>query len=74
MKGSPQKRREVSLLPAFAVSWILNTMAGVSKMGNLGEIGVGQRPLTEIESELARFKQELPLALNGAGHLKKAAA
>ena len=34
----------------------------VSKRGNLGEIGKGQRPLTEIESELAKVKRELSLA------------
>jgi transposase-like protein len=34
----------------------------VSKKGNLGEVGKGQRPLTEIESELAKVKRELSLA------------
>jgi transposase-like protein len=34
----------------------------VSRRGNLGEIGKGQRPLTEIESELAKVKRELFLA------------
>ena len=31
----------------------------VSERGKLGDIGKGQRPLTEIESELAKVKQEL---------------
>jgi transposase-like protein len=34
----------------------------VSRRGDLGAIGKGQRPLTEIESELARVKRELSLA------------
>jgi transposase-like protein len=34
----------------------------VSKRGDLGKIGKGQRPLTEIESELAKVKRELSLA------------
>ncbi|MDP1989529.1 MAG: transposase [Syntrophales bacterium] len=31
----------------------------VSKRGNLGKIGKGQRPLIDIESELAKVKREL---------------
>ncbi|MBN2439325.1 MAG: IS3 family transposase [Deltaproteobacteria bacterium] len=45
----------------------------VSKRGNLGEIGKGQRPLTEIESELAKVKRELSLAKMERDILKKAA-
>ena len=46
----------------------------VSRRGNLGEIGKGQRPLTEIESELAKVKRELSLARMERDILKKAAA
>jgi transposase len=46
----------------------------VSKGGDLGKIGKGQRPLTEIESELAKVKRELSLAKMERDILKKAAA
>jgi transposase len=43
----------------------------VSKAGSLGEIGKGQRPLTDIERELAKVKRELSLAKMEWGILKK---
>jgi transposase len=46
----------------------------ISKKGNLRELGKGQRPLTEIESELAKVKRELSLARMERDILKKAAA
>ena len=46
----------------------------VSKAGTLGEIGKGQRPLTDIERELAKVKRELSLAKMERDILKKAAA
>ena len=46
----------------------------VSRAGELGEIGKGQRPLTEIERELAKVKRELSLAKMERDILKKAAA
>jgi transposase len=46
----------------------------VSKAGTLGEIGKGQRPMTEIERELAKVKRELSLARMERDILKKAAA
>jgi transposase len=46
----------------------------VSKKGNLHEIGKSQRPLTELESELAKVKRELSLARMERDILKKAAA
>ena len=46
----------------------------VSKTGALGEIGKGQRPLTDIERELAKVKRELSLAKMERDILKKAAA
>lgn len=46
----------------------------VSKTGDLGKIGKGQRPLTEIERELEKVKRELSLAKMERDILKKAAA
>ena len=46
----------------------------VSKAGTLGEIGKGQRPLTDVERELAKVKRELSLAKMERDILKKAAA
>jgi transposase len=44
------------------------------KAGKLGEIGKTQRPLTEIEMELARVKRELAEVKMEREILKKAAA
>jgi transposase len=46
----------------------------VSKRGKLGEIGKGQRPLTELEIELAKVKRERSLDKMERDILKKAAA
>ena len=46
----------------------------VSKAGHLGKIGKGQRPLTEIERELAKVTRELSLTRMERDILKKAAA
>ena len=46
----------------------------VSKAGHLDKIGKGQRPLTDIERELAKVKRELSLAKMERDILKKAAA
>jgi len=46
----------------------------VFKAGNLGEVGKGQRPLTEIEMELDKEKREVSLAILELYILKKAAA
>jgi transposase len=43
-------------------------------MGNLGKIGRGQRPLTELERKLANVKRELALTKMERDILKKAAA
>jgi transposase len=44
------------------------------KAGKLGEIGKGQRPLTDVEMELARMKKELAEVKMERDILKKAAA
>ena len=46
----------------------------VFKTGNLGDVGKVQRPLTEMEMELAQVKRELSLAKMERDILKKAAA
>ena len=56
----------LSLPKSTLESWIR-----VSKTGTLGEIGKGQRPLTEIERELAKVKRELSLAKMERDILKK---
>jgi transposase len=45
-----------------------------NKEGRLGEVGKTQRPLTEIEMELARTKKELVEVKMERDILKKAAA
>jgi len=44
------------------------------KVGKLGKIGKTQRPLTELEMELARVKKELAETRMERDLLKKAAA
>ena len=44
------------------------------KTGKLGEIGKNQRPLTEVELELAKVKRELAITKMERDLLKKAAA
>ena len=61
--------RRLSLPKSTLEHWIR-----VSKTGNLGEVGKGQRPLTELERELARVKRELSLTRMERDILKKAAA
>ena len=46
----------------------------VFKTGDLGSVGKGQRPLTEMEMELAQVKRDLSLAKMERDILKKAAA
>ena len=61
--------RRLSLPKSTLEHWIR-----VSKTGDLGKVGKGQRPLTELERELARVKRELSLARMERDILKKAAA
>ena len=50
----PEAARRWSLAPSTLSYWIK-----AHKAGKLGEIGKAQKPLTEIEMELARTKKEL---------------
>jgi transposase len=61
--------RRLSLPKSTLEHWIR-----VSKVGDLGKIGRGQRPLTDIEMELAKVKRELSQAKMERDILKKAAA
>ena len=61
--------RRLSLPPSTLAHWVK-----VAQTGKLGDIGKTQRPLTEIELELARTKRELAEVKMERDLLKKAAA
>ena len=50
----PEAARKLSLPPTTLAYWVK-----AYKAGNLREVGKTQRPLTELEMELARTKREL---------------
>ena len=61
--------RRLSLAPSTLTYWVK-----AYKAGKLGEIGKAQKPLTEIEMELARTEKELAKVKMERDILKKAAA
>ncbi len=65
----PETARRLSLAPSTLSYWVK-----AFKADKLGEIGKTQRPLTEIEMELARTKKELAEVKMERDILKKAAA
>jgi len=65
----PEAARRLSLPPSTLATWVK-----AYKDGRLGEVGRTQRPLTEIEMELARTKKELVEVKMERDILKKAAA
>ena len=65
----PEAARRLSLAPSTLSYWVK-----AYKAGKLGEIGKTQRPLTEMEIELARTKKELVEVKMERDILKKAAA
>jgi transposase len=65
----PEAARRLSLPPSTISYWIK-----AFKAGKLGGIGKGQRPLTDVEMELARMKKELAEVKMERDILKKAAA
>ena len=65
----PEAGRRLSLAPSTIGNWVK-----AYKAGRLGEVGKTQRPLTEIEMELARTKKELFEVKMERDILKKAAA
>jgi transposase len=52
----------------------LENWVRLAREGKLGEIGKGQRQLTDIELELAKVKRELAITKMKRDLLKKAAA
>jgi transposase len=65
----PEAGRRLSLPPSTIGNWVK-----AYKVGKLGNIGKSQRPLTEIEMEVARLKRELAEVKMERDILKKAAA
>jgi transposase len=65
----PEAGRRLSLPPSTIANWLK-----AYKAGKLGSIGKSQRPLTEMEMELARVKRELAEVKMERDILKKAAA
>jgi len=65
----PEADRRLSLPPSTLGNWVK-----AHKAGKLGDIGKTQRPLTELEMELARVKKELVETRMERDLLKKAAA
>ena len=61
--------QKLSLAPSTLTYWVK-----AYKSGKLGEIGKAQKPLTEVEMELARTKKELAEVKMERDILKKAAA
>ena len=64
-----QAALQLSLAPSTLAYWVKAYQAG-----KLGEIGKSQKPLTELEMELARTKKELAEVKMERDILKKAAA
>jgi len=65
----PDAARRLSLPPSTLGNWVR-----AYKAGKLAEVGKTQRPLTEIEMELARTKRDLAEVKMERDILKKAAA
>jgi len=65
----PEAARRLSLAPSTLAYWVK-----AYKEGNLGDIGKTQKPLTEVEMELAQTKKELVEVKMERDILKKAAA
>jgi transposase len=65
----PEVGRRLSLAPSTIAYWVK-----AYKAGKLREVGKAQRPLTEIEMELARTKRELAEVKMERDILKKATA
>ena len=61
--------RRLSMAPSTLTYWVK-----AYKSGKLGEVGKAQKPLTELEMELARTKKELAGVKMERDILKKAAA
>lgn len=67
--SAKEAARRLSLPPSTLANWVK-----IGQTGKLGEIGKTQRPLTEVELELAKVKRELAEVKMERDLLKKAAA
>lgn len=65
----PEAAKRLSLPPGTLKNWVY-----AARKGKLGEVGKNQKPLTELEMELARVKRELAEVKMERDLLKKAAA
>lgn len=65
----PELAKRLSMSQGTLKNWIY-----ASRQGKLGEVGKGQKPLTELEMELSRVKRELAEVKMERDLLKKAAA
>jgi transposase len=65
----PEVGRRLSIAPSTLRYWVT-----VSREGKLKDVGKNQKPLTEIEIELARVKRELAQVKMERDFLRKAAA
>src|SRR3989304_9301367 len=65
----PEVGRRLSIAPSTISYWVK-----AHREGKLGEVGKQQRPLTEVEMELAQVKRELAIVKMERDILKKAAA
>lgn len=65
----PDAGRRLSLPPSTLMNWIK-----AYKSGKLGEVGKHQKPLSDVEMELARVRRELAEVKMERDILKKAAA
>jgi transposase len=65
----PEVGRRLSIAPSTIAYWVK-----AHKAGKLNEVGKKQKPLTEVEMELARTKRELAEVKMERDILKKAAA
>jgi transposase len=65
----PEVGRRLEIAPSTLRYWV-----EASKEGKLGEVGKRQKPLTDVEMELARVKRELAIVKMERDILKKATA
>jgi len=67
--STPEVGRRLNMHPNTISNWIK-----AYKSGKLGEIGTGQKSVSETEMELARLRRELSITKMERDILKKAAA
>ena len=65
----PEVGRRLEIAPSTLRYWVT-----VEREGKLSDVGRRQKPLTEVEMELARVKRELAITKAERDILKKAAA